>query len=300
MRVTTQFGIAGPVPFVDVHIERDNLLFLDPSAIRNDPSPLGLRAHAQLISYFGEVLRCRQSAAAVDQAKGLDILQQLHEPNETRLGMSSAGVQGHGWGDELGERLWIELQTNRACQAAALTRLEDLKLFIDKVGDDLVSDMTTRVIFDVLADFTQDMMLRYPALGAATTNVNTLTWDAASLTWVTATVSLPDVAPHPLLLVPKGWVYWRMLMDDTAFYNRFATTTVQDERAVYDSVRKVRVVPMKRSLHEEFPGIKQLNNQQAAKNMQSTQGRDLVAEYRVQVDHEFEPLSDGQIEDRTS
>lgn len=297
MRVTTRFGITGPVPFLNVHVERDNMLFLDPSAIRNSTHPLALRAQSQLQSYFGEVLRCRASVSPLDQVNGLAILQELHEPNETRLGLSVKGVQGHGWGDEMGERLWDELGGNAACRAASLTRIEDLALFIDKVGDDLISDMTTRVVFDVLADFTKQMMTRYPVLAGAVAQVSARAWDAATLSWIDTSVALPDVSPHPLVLVPKNWVFWRMLMDYGAFYNRFSTTTVQDERATYDQRTGRRLVPSKKQLNNEFSDRKGLNNRQAAKNMDNS--RDLVAEYRAEVDSDYEPLSDAEIESRT-
>lgn len=133
MRVTDLYGIAGPVPFVDLYVDRDNLLFLAPSAIRNATDPLGLHADGQLVDYFNEVLRCRVSPHPADHTKGRGLLQQLHEPNETRLGMSARGVAGHGFGDELGDRLWDELAHNPACRAAALTRLEDLRPFVDGV-----------------------------------------------------------------------------------------------------------------------------------------------------------------------
>ncbi len=298
MRVSATFGITSQVPFVDVHLERDNELFLDPSAIRNNTDALSRRAQGNLVSFFGEVLRCRRSTSALDQARGLALLQELHEPNETRLGMSARGVRGHGWGPEMGQRLWDELATNRACQAAALTRLEDLALFIDRVGDDLVSDMTTRVIFDVLVDFTHQVMATFPAIGRSQVTVNSRTWDPTALHWVPVAASLPDIPPHPLLLIPKGWVFWRLLMDYGAFYNRFATTTVQEERTKLDERTGRLIRPSKRQLNSEFPDLKSLNTVQAAKKMDD-QHRDLVAEYRAQVDSEFEPLSDAELDRRT-
>lgn len=297
-RVAAHFGITGQLPFLNIDLHQDNQLFLDPSAIRNavGTDPLAAHAHALLLDFFGEVMRCRTSTNPTDRAKGLALLQRLHEPNETRLGMSQSGSAGHAFGDELGSRLWDALAQPVFTLNPIGRRLEDLPLFVDRVGDDLVSDLTTRVIFEVLADFTVQMCSRYPSLGATVSTADVDLWDTGTSTWVDRGVQLPYVAPHQLLLVPKGWVFWRMVMDPHAFYNRYGTGTVQEERTTLDS-RGRTVKPSKKSLQEEFPHVKELNNRQTTK-YQSQHDRDLVAEYRDRVDADFVPLDDAGIEYR--
>ncbi len=109
-------------------------------------------------------------------------------------------------------------------------------------------------------------------------------------------MTLPYVAPHQLLLVPKRWVFWRTLMDLYAFYNHYGTGTVQRERTVRG--RNGRLLsPSKKTLKEEFPHVRGLNTAQAAKYMNL--GEDLVAAYRQRVDAEYEPLTNDQLERRT-
>ena len=164
--VTEHYGISGEVPFLDVHVDRDNLVFLDPSAIRNDHSPRGRAAYGQLRTLFTEVVTAARSNDAADHARGRELLRHMHEPNETRMGMSQGGAHGKGFGNELSDNFWDELRANPACQNAVLERLEDTRVFLGHVGDDRISDMTTRIIFNVLAEFTQEMMDMYPALRA--------------------------------------------------------------------------------------------------------------------------------------
>lgn len=298
MRVTEKFNLPGDVPFLDVHVERDNRLFLDPSAIRNNQAdPYAARAHNLLVEFFREVLRCRNSASQADQARGLGLLQNLHEPNETRLGMSATGVAGHAFADELAERLWDQLGASAACRAAAMTRLEDVKLFIEGVGEDLISDLTTRVTFEVLADFTTDMVAQYPSLGANLANVEANVFDPQALNWRTVTINLPDEQPHPLLLVPKHWARPWMLMNTEPFFNRYATNRLQTERETFDAEGR-RYAPTKEQLRVEFPDKKALNDEQAAKYI--AQDDDLVGKYRSWVDSEYEELSDEEIHRRTS
>lgn len=296
MQVSDHYGITGDVPFLNVHVDRDNLLFLDPSAIRNARNdPLAARAHGLLLDFFGEVLRCRRSGSTADQDKGLRLLRRLHEPNETRLGMCIGPVAGHAFGDELGERLWDDLGSNSAARTAVLNRLEDLPLFVDGVGPDLVSDLSTRVIFEVLADFTHRMTVRYPQLAAGQTTTTVELWDGTFRIWRPRPLTLPYVDPHPLLLVPKPWVYWRNLMNPMAFYNRYGTQTVQRERTVHTPNGR-RLAPSKARIRREFPHVRRLNIQQAVKYREH--GEDLVAAYREWVDSEFAPLSDDELQRR--
>jgi hypothetical protein len=297
MRVTDHYRITGPVPFVDVHVERDNRLFLDPSAIRNGSDPRSKRAHSLLVNFFTEVLRLRASALAADHVMGQALLNNLHEPNQTRLGMSAAGVTGKAFGPGLADDAWDVLGRNPAARAAVLTRLEHLPIFIEGVGPDLISDLATRIVFEVLVDFTQDMMVAYPSLGAGATTAESNVYDPAAGAWGPSNFTLPYVAPHQLLLIPKEWTYWRLLMEPGPFYNRYATATVQIERSTRDDKGKLHG-PSKKSLKVQFKDQRKLNNGQAVKYKQD-EDRNLVAEYQQYVDENFEPLADEQIESRT-
>jgi hypothetical protein len=297
MRVTKTFSIANPVPFVDVHVHRDNLLFLDPSAIRNAKDKYATAANSALVAFFGEVLRLRLSTASGDHVKGQELLEHLHEPNETRLGMSVKSKFGRAFGDEESKDLWDLLDKSHEARIAVLTRLEHLRLFADGVGYDLISDATTRIVFHVLADFTADMMNTYPSLavGAATDEYDL--FDPASLTWKKRNLTLPVADGRPLLLVPKEWVYWRLLMDVSPFYNRYATETLQIEQTVIGSDGKARK-PSKKKLNESNPDKRELNRKQATKYKEQD-NRNLVDEYQQEVDSDFAPLTDDDIRNRT-
>ncbi|GAA3727784.1 hypothetical protein GCM10022239_00770 [Leifsonia bigeumensis] len=297
MRVTDKYGLTTPVPFVNIHVERDNALYLDPSAIRNGTDSWSRRAHTQLVDFFTEVLLLRKSSLPADHAKGLALLQYLHEPNQTRLGVSARGIGGKAIGSGLAGELWDELGANPAAQSDALTRLEHLPVFLERVGPDLISDLTTRIIFGVLVDFTNEMMRRYPGLAAGATIESVPMYDPTTKQWRPVMAHLPYVAPHQILLIPKEWVFWRLLMWSEPFYNRYATTTVRFERGSYDNKGRFQG-PLKKSLKSEFTDHRKLNNDQAVK-YKTEQDRDLVIEYQNFVDTEFEPLSDAEIESRT-
>ncbi|KQY75817.1 hypothetical protein ASD13_06105 [Microbacterium sp. Root1433D1] len=298
MRVTKTFGLSGVVPFVDVHVHRDNLLFLDPSAIRNGGGKYAVAANKALIAFFTEVLRLRLSSVAADHVAGQEMLEHLHEPNETRLGMSVKSKYGRAFGHEESQDLWKLLENSREARIAVLTRLEQLRLFADGVGYDLISDATTRIVFHVLADFTTDMMSRYPSLAAGASTDEYDVFDPATLRWTKQRLTLPVADGRALLLVPKEWVYWRLLMDVSPFYNRYATETLQAEQTVIQADGKASK-PSKKKLKENNRDKRELNRKQAVKYKEQDD-RNLVDEYQREVDAGFTPLTDDEIRSRTS
>lgn len=287
MRVTEHYNITGPVPFVDVQIERDNLLFTHPTAIRNDlGSALAASAKSRVESFTAEVLRCRASPHAADQAKGLRLLKSgLNEPNETRLGYTRYGSQGHGWGPGLGSYLWKSLR-NPLCRDGLLTGLDELPVFIPGVGQDLISDMTTRLVFPELIEYTLQMAVQYPAMTRDLRQASFTVWDPITCDWVTIQDVLPFVGGRQLLLVPNGWVAHKLLMAPRPYYNRFATTSVQEERIRY--VNGKADMPLKRDLHKEFPDVRGLNVSQTLKA--ADKGTNLIELYTEFVDEHYEAM----------
>lgn len=297
MRITDHYSITGPVPFVDVQIERDNLLFTQPTAIRNDlGSALAANATARLESFTAEILRCRASPHAADQAKGLRLLKSgLNEPNETRLGYTRYGSQGHGWGPGLGLYLWKSLR-NPLCRDGLLTGLDQLPLFIPRVGQDLISDMTTRLVFPELIDYTLQMAVRYPAMTRDLRKASFTVWDPTNRDWITIQDVLPFVGGRQLLLVPKGWVSNKLLVAPRPYYNRFATTSVQEDRICYIDGKADK--PLKRDLRREFPDVRRLNVSQTLKA--ADKGTNLIELYSEFVDEHYEAMDDFELLRKTA
>ena len=304
--VTQVYGITQPVPFLDVNVDSDNQLFLDPNAIRNGGDTYSRRGHDQLVDFFSEVLMCARSNNATLRAKGERLLQSMHEPNETRLGYTRHGSKGHGFAEGMGTRLWSEIRANptlhsgtgtgMSIQAAVLLRLERVPLFIKRVDRDMISDLTTRITFNVLADFTTHMMSTYPTLANGAVTRTHDVWDNSISDLTSAPITLPAVDGKQLLLVPTYWVFWRLVMDPESFYNRYATQVIQDEQTIYGSDGKPSK-PTKASIKNQNPDHKGTNVRQATKYARE-QDRDLAGEYEAEIDELFEPMDVDEIQRR--
>jgi hypothetical protein len=109
--ISSYYGLSGSLEFLDVDVATDNLLFIDPHAVRIErgPSPFARQARICMTSFFDEVLTCVVKSEA---GRGLGLLQHFNEPKETRLGMSQEGIDGHGGDIEIGTRIWHALSTD--------------------------------------------------------------------------------------------------------------------------------------------------------------------------------------------
>ncbi|MGG5172409.1 hypothetical protein ACQR35_09570 [Pseudarthrobacter sp. J1738] len=185
----------------------------------------------------------------------------------------------------MGQLLWDELRTT-VCRSAALSKLEDLALFVTGVGKDLTSDMTTRVIIGVLVEFTQEIMQLYPSLAVGAVSRMVRIWDTQTLDWIDQEVFLPFANGIQLLLIPVEWARGNLLMASRSFYNRKATETLQEEQTVVRG--DVKLIPSKRLLKQQNPEVKKLNGSQAVVYLPD---RNLVEEFRADVDKDFEAMT---------
>ncbi|WP_423058338.1 hypothetical protein [Brevibacterium linens] len=237
--ITTYYGITDPVPFIDVDVSADNRLFVDPHAIRlrGGPQPFADQAVECLDSFTDEVTASVFSPAPATRSRGKQLLQRFIEPWETRLGMSSSGFRGHGGADDVGDWIWEALTGNieALVHVGILKHVEDLPLFVEGIDRDITSDITTRLIFDPLARFTEEMLANYPqftASGHGTVDCHRQVWSPVIRDWTDVKMTLPIANGEPLMLVPQGWARRNLLMNSRRYYETSVLSYAQMEQAV--------------------------------------------------------------------
>ncbi|NHA69916.1 hypothetical protein [Phycicoccus flavus] len=304
--VTQYYGITQNVPFLDVNVHQDNRMYVDPFAVRMGigPKRFATSANHATETFFNMVTRCAVSRSRADHATGLDLLQHFEEPRETRLGMAAAGFDGHGGAAGVGADIWDVLTTDAHAlvRIGILKQIEDMPLFVPGVGNDITSDLTTRVIYRPLADFTKAMVGKYPALAGGTglATVSRQTWDPSSLTWKDVDVELPTVDGQPLLLVPKGWARHELTLSATRFYDTSLLTHVQMQRATRTKDGRLLTTPKDRLRKED--GLKRsyatiVRQVEAAYRKDRS---DVVEEFKEFAKSRYAPTTDDMIERRTT
>ncbi|RWM10256.1 MAG: hypothetical protein EOR73_32780 [Mesorhizobium sp.] len=152
-RFSTQFGLSNQqaaLGFVDVELSLDTRLYLDPYAIEIRDDQWSTSCGDHIRSFFNEVLAALR---ADNSGRAMHLLGNLHEPNETRLGQSRGRPQGRGVGDHKAREFARALVRSRAFRSGVLSDIAEAELFIEGVGPDTISDLTTNILRGVLAAF---------------------------------------------------------------------------------------------------------------------------------------------------
>lgn len=245
--ITGFYQITRPVPFADLDVDCDNRKVLDAHAIRllAAPQPYAQDAVRCFDTFFDTISRGAMSSNAAERNHTENLLKHFEEPWETRLGMAEEGFAGHGGAEDVGAWIWDAMCTDldALLEVGILKHVEELPLFVEGVGNDITSDITTRISFGPLAHFTSDVLQQFPEFTAGSHKVRDFqrqVWDADNRTWIQKTVTLPIVDGKPLLLMPAGWVRGTLLMHAGRFYETSVLSYAQDEQLVVADGKVIR------------------------------------------------------------
>jgi hypothetical protein len=295
--ITDHFQINRPVPFADLDVDCDNPKVLDAHAIRllAKPQPYAQDAVRCFDTFFDTTSRGAMSTNPAERNHAKDLLKHFEEPWETRLGMAASGFAGHGGSDDVGSWMWDAMCTNldALLRVGILKHLEELPLFVPGIGHDITSDITTRIVFGPLADFTADMLVQFPEFTTGAHKVGSFqrqVWDANNRTWAQKTVTLPLVDGKPLLLIPSNWVRDTLLMHAGRFYETSVLSYVQDEQSFVTGDGKVIRTPKDRLKTQHGLGRGRDTNRVVTLRAESA-GDDLVGIFRRFVADRYRPAA---------
>lgn len=231
--------------FVDIDLELDFPLYVDPAGFINPRDDFAEKCRVDVQDFFQAVLK---AIASGDTTKSAQLFAALSEPNETHLGVSSGRPDGRGIGPKQARMILDNLRTSTAGQTGLLQDLTDVALFVDGVGADKISDMTTNIIRRHLIEYTQQQFeLHHQHIG---TKVPTgPLWDTGNGRWITdAFDSIPVIKGQKILLLPKRYVRWRggLQQASAKYYNHFVTNFIRDEQLATNG-SLVKVIKTKKS-----------------------------------------------------
>lgn len=235
--------------FVNVDPERDTRVFVDPYALEVKDDQWSNRCANHIRSFFQAVVHSIRNG---DEERAMHLLSNLHESQETFLGLSKGVPRGRGIGSENAEQLYAALAGSRAIQTGVISDLAEAELFIPGIGRDKISDLTTNIIRGPLIEYTAEQCeLHGVALQEAV--VAGPIWEPAREDWVQRTHALPIVQGRPIILVPKYSVRRRLSLDSREFYDKHFVSFLQAEyqKAAGSLVRVLKVT--KKEVKERHP-----------------------------------------------
>lgn len=214
------------IDFVDVHVDADTRLYIDPERIALSHHPFAAAANEAIDDFFNELCR---AAAAHDRVAVYQLLSCGREPNETHLGMSTSRSRGKGTTPEIVMPIVADMISMGLFDAGLITQLGDLQLWTPNFHHDRLSDLVTNIIRSVLVDYTYG---QYDAWHLPLPEVqyrNAPTWDVHAHRWVNRDFPHFLAGRFHTLLVPKAFVGQHMLSSPGELLYTYALRYRQQE-----------------------------------------------------------------------
>lgn len=234
-RFSNHFGINKPqseLDFVDVFVDTDLRIYIDPYALKIEEDDWSVECSDLVVGFFQELVDSMRTGQA---GRSEELLGNLHEPNETRLGQSFGKPQGRGVGHLQAGSLHDAFAKSKAVETGVLSDLSDCELFIDGISHDKISDITTNIIRRKLVEFTKEQCRRWGV--PLTLKPTGPWWHAESRGWRSTFDLLPVYEGYPIILVPKRAVRYKMAIDDREYYNTKIVEFIRQEFNKAESVR---------------------------------------------------------------
>lgn len=249
--------------FVDIDLDLDFPLYIDPLGFIDPQDRFASECQDDIRDFFEAVL---QAIIDGDLQKGETLLAALQEPNETHFGLSEGEPRGRGIGRRQARQILENLRDSPAARTGLLRDLTDCALFIDGIGADKVSDITTNIIRRHLIEYTQQQFERLGLPLAANIPAGRL-WVRGEGRWDNTQFDrIPVIDGKRALLVPKRYVRWRGGMQQLAsqYYTHFVTNFIKDEQlrtnghlvSVIRTRKGERREVFKKDIREDMPPTK--------------------------------------------
>ncbi|MFB2652350.1 hypothetical protein [Shewanella seohaensis] len=290
MRVSEYFKLDKTQPyldFVDIRLDTDIPVFLDPSAIKNLDSEWGNELSSYLQTFFESVLKKIQNN---DHSAAKKLLASLNERNEYHLGYSVGKSRGHGFGVDSAASVWHALTKSKAAKTGLLKDLEDTALMINGIGTDMISDATSNILRAPLIKYTQEISKYYGI--PLTPNVPSgPIWNPHKEIWEQAFVDLPMTDAGKIILVPKIIVRHKITYQAEEYYRHYLLPEMQDENikkhtALVETLKNGRLRVTKKALMDKYGKDKLAITEQTIKHPQ------VLLDYKEsKLDSPSKPLS---------
>lgn len=228
MRVSKNFNLNKSqyeLDFVDIDIERDIPLFLDPYFISKCDFPFAYSAHRTIKSFFEYLLM----QLKVDNTRyARELFSHLNEPNEFCLGMSIGTPIGKGIGPSDSEKIFNSLLKSKALESGLMEDIEDFRIFIEGIDKDKISDITANIIKGHLIEYTKNQC-RFWGIELKSEVPTGYYWDINTQSWENKYSEMLVINNRKIILVPKRIVSFSKEYTPYEYVQHFALNFLQNE-----------------------------------------------------------------------
>lgn len=214
------------IEFVDINLETDIRLFIDPWLIENTNDSFSKQCTTVINSFFNCAFDC---CISNDNERLFELLNFGHEPNETKLGLSQNQSSGKGATSKILYKVFKEISKKRLIKDGIIKNPMDLCLFIENFAEDRMSDLLTNILRKNLYEFTKLQCSYYNIPLSNTKVIIGSYWNENTLSW-------EEIEDYPLkannlmlILVPKIFVRSKYLYS----VSQYLQHKVLSQRQIY-------------------------------------------------------------------
>ncbi|HBV88089.1 MAG TPA: hypothetical protein DEF42_15880 [Desulfosporosinus sp.] len=188
--------------FVDVDLDTDCHLYIDPFLIANSKSQWCIQVDMIIKSFFNEF---KTAMLKEDYEKAKELFLFMEEPKENCLGVSKKGTtNGKGVGKLNTQKIVDKIIESNAIEDNLVNNIEDIIIFVEDIDRDKLSDMVTNIIREKLIEYTK---IQCNLWGIQMQRQETKPfWDATARRWVYSEEDLLITNNREILLIPKAIV----------------------------------------------------------------------------------------------
>lgn len=228
MKISKKFKInksQNELDFIDIDINKDKPLFIDPYRMSKLSGPFIDEANGVINNFFGYLVELLK---AEEFEKAKSIFTNLNEVNETCLGYSKNKPRGNGIGPKKSSEFFSAIANSKAAHLGILESMEDMKIFVEGINSDRISDMTTNIIRKLLIEYTQNQckIFNIPLTSGIASGMY---WDTNSRSWKQEYTDMLVINSKRYLLVPKIIVTYGDRITTNDYYNQFVLNFMQSE-----------------------------------------------------------------------
>lgn len=215
------------IDFVDIDVNTDTQLFIDPCLIEAKDDAFSLRCQQIIQDYF----ECLYNVYR-QKRYNPDFLNHLGERNEARLGYGS-GTNGkaktpQGMDDTLSGLHDLIIR------GIPVEGVIDIPLMMPRFAEDCMSDMLVNVLYKQLSEFTLEQCQKHN-IPTETINTPRYYWDENLRSWNIYQGKGLVIDGKVILLIPKAFVSIRFGYSTSQFFMSQIATILQKERtSVFD------------------------------------------------------------------
>ncbi|MCH5152535.1 MAG: hypothetical protein J1F68_01045 [Clostridiales bacterium] len=210
MKISEKLGLKKSqleLDFYDYEIELDTYMFFDPYYISRKEDAFLAECNEYIETFFNRFLYLLQ----YDEERAFELFNHLGEVNEICLGMSRGKPAGKGVGRVNARTIFEAIKKSCAINDGVAEHIEDLRLFVEGVDKDKVSDMVANIIKYPLIKYTKEQC---ELLGIKLTNAEVgYYWNKTATRWDRGHHETLVIDGKRYLLFPKN------LVSDAKYYN---------------------------------------------------------------------------------